>query len=314
MRVFLTGVAGFIGSRVAARLLSEGHAVVGIDSITEYYDPSIKRDNLAGLDFDNFCFVEEDINSADLDALFDGVDVVIHQAGQPGVRSSWGKEFDVYASANVIATQRLLEASIRNPGISRFVFASSSSVYGDADAYPCLETARPQPVSPYGVTKLAAEHLTTLYAKNFGLSTVSLRYFTVYGPGQRPDMAFTRFLRSAIRREPITIFGSGEQVRDFTFVDDVVDANMRVAFKPVTAGSVFNVSGGCSVTVNDVLEILADMHGRSVEVHRSCGVKGDVFRTGGSSEAIERAVGWRPTTSLREGLLQQYDWAARWYG
>lgn len=314
MRIFLTGTAGFIGSRIAARLLSEGHAVVGIDSITDYYDPSIKRDNLVALESDNFYFVEEDINSADLDSLLNGVDVIIHQAGQPGVRSSWGKEFDVYVDANVLATQRLLEASIRNRGIGRFVYASSSSIYGDAGAYPCSETARPQPVSPYGVTKLAAEHLTTLYARSFGLSTVSLRYFTVYGPGQRPDMAFTRFLRAAVRGEPITIFGNGEQIRDFTFIEDVVDANLQVAFKPVAAGSVFNVSGGSSVTVNNVLEIVAEMHGCSIEVHRTDWVNGDVFKTGGSSEAIERAVGWRPTTSLREGLLQQYEWATRWFG
>jgi len=314
MKVFVTGVAGFIGSSIGRRLLSDGHSVVGIDCITDYYEPAAKRANLERLESDNFQFVEEDINAADLDKLLDGIEIVIHQAGQPGVRSSWGQEFDNYVDANVLATQRLLEASIRRPELRRFVYASSSSIYGDAETYPCLETDRPRPVSPYGVTKLAAEHLTTLYATNFGLPTVSLRYFTVYGPGQRPDMAFTRFLKAAVRSEPVTIFGTGEQIRDFTFVDDVVDANMRVAFEPIVPGSVLNVAGGSSVTVNEVLEMIAELHGRPLDIQRTSGVKGDVFRTGGSSEAIGRAVGWRPSTPLREGLSRQYDWAASWFG
>jgi UDP-glucuronate 4-epimerase len=314
MKALVTGVAGFIGGSIARRLLSEGYLVSGIDAITDYYEPEIKRANLAGLESGRFQFVEQDINSADLDTLLDGVEIVFHQAGQPGVRSSWGKEFDIYVDANVLATQRLLEASIRKPGIRRFVYASSSSIYGDAETYPCLETDRPRPVSPYGVTKLAAEHLTTLYATNFGLPTVSLRYFTVYGPGQRPDMAFTRFLKAAVQDERIVVFGTGEQIRDFTFIDDVVDANIRVAFEPVVAGSVFNVAGGSSVTVNEVLEIIAELRGRSLDIHRASGVKGDVFRTGGGSEAIEKATGWRPSVALREGLSRQYAWAARWFG
>jgi nucleoside-diphosphate-sugar epimerase len=314
MKVLVTGVAGFIGSSIARRLLADGNAVVGIDSVTDYYEPRIKWANLKRLESHNFQFVEADINSADLDTLLEGAEVVIHQAGQPGVRSSWGNEFDIYVNANVLATQRLLEASIRKPDLKRFVYASSSSIYGDAETYPCLETNRPRPVSPYGVTKLAGEHLTTLYANNFGLPTVSLRYFTVYGPGQRPDMAFTRFLKATVRGKPITVFGTGEQVRDFTFIDDVVEANMRVAFEPIDPGSVFNVAGGSSVTVNEVLDIIAELHGHPLDVERAPGVKGDVFRTGGSSDAIERAAGWRPSTPLREGLSRQYDWATSWFG
>lgn len=314
MKIFVTGAAGFIGSHIARRLLDDGHQVVGIDSVTAYYDQSLKRANLKSLESDAFRFVEADINEVDLDILLDDVDVVIHQAGQPGVRRSWGSEFTVYAEANVLATQRLLECSTRASKPIRFVYASSSSVYGEAEAYPCVETDRPQPLSPYGVTKLAGEHLVTLYARNFGLSTVSLRYFTVYGPRQRPDMAFTRFLRSAVCSDTVTIFGTGEQIRDFTFIDDVVAANILVAFQPTTPGAVFNVAGGSSVTVNEVLEIIADFRGQPLTVERIAKVKGDVFRTGGSSAAIQEAVGWRPSTSLRQGLEQQYNWAINWFG
>jgi UDP-glucuronate 4-epimerase len=313
MKVLVTGVAGFIGSKIARRLLDDNHKVVGIDSVTGYYDVSMKRANLASLACGEFQFSEEDILSADLDALLDGVDVVIHQAGQPGVRSSWGYEFETYVNANVLATQRLLEASTKATEPIRFVYASSSSVYGDAETYPSIETDRPRPISPYGVTKLAGEHLVTLYATNFGLSTVSLRYFTVFGPGQRPDMAFTRFARAAVRDETITIFGTGKQVRDFTYVDDVVNANLLVALQPIIPGSVFNVAGGSSVSINEVLDLFAELRGRPLTVERIAGVRGDVFRTGGDTEAIQRAVGWKPCTPLHEGLARQYEWAAAWF-
>lgn len=314
MKVLVTGVAGFIGSNIAQRLLADGHEVIGVDSLTDYYEIAMKRANLAKLESDAFQFTQEDLNFADLDALLDGVGVVMHQAGQPGVRSSWGREFEIYLSANVLATQRLLEASTRAATSIRFVYASSSSVYGNAESYPTTETDRPQPVSPYGVTKLAGEHLVTLYAANFGLETVSLRYFTVFGPGQRTDMAFTRFARAAVRDEPITVFGTGDQIRDFTYVDDIVDANLLVAFQPVMPGSVFNIAGGSSITVNEVLDVFAEFRGQPLTIERIAGVKGDVFRTGGSTDAIEQAVGWKPTTSLNEGLSRQYEWAAKWFG
>jgi UDP-glucuronate 4-epimerase len=309
----VTGAAGFVGGRISARLLADGHDVVGVDAVTDYYDQRIKRANLARLDHPRFRFVEGDLNSLDLPELLRGVEVVFHEAGQPGVRSSWGTDFQRYTSANVDATQKLLEASLRAESLRRLVYASSSSVYGDAERYPTEETDRPQPVSPYGVTKLAAEHLCSLYARNYGLPTASLRYFTVYGPGQRPDMAFTRFCRAVHEGRPIEVYGTGEQVRDFTFVDDVVEANLQVAAADADAvppGTVLNVAGGASTTVNEVLDLLGTISGRPVDVVRSEVVRGDVARTGGSTHAIRKAVGWHPRVELAEGLEEQYRWAS----
>jgi nucleoside-diphosphate-sugar epimerase len=308
----VTGAAGFVGSTVAARLLADGHDVVGVDAFTDYYDPRVKRANLQRLAHPRFRLVEADLTAADLAPLLADAELVFHQAGQPGVRASWGKAFERYTLDNVHATQRLLESAIDAPRLRRFVYASSSSVYGDAERYPTTETDLPRPISPYGVTKLAAEHLCTLYARTRGLPTVSLRYFTVYGPGQRPDMAFTRFCRAVHDGRPIEVYGSGEQVRDFTYVDDVVEANMRVALADaaaVPAGSVFNVAGGASTTVNEVLELLGRISGREVRVDRGPAVAGDVRRTGGETTALRRATGWDPKIGLEEGLTQQYRWA-----
>lgn len=309
----VTGVAGFVGSTIAARLLADGRDVVGVDALTDYYDPGIKRANLERLAHPRFRFVEADLTTADLAPLVADAELVFHQAGQPGVRASWGKAFERYTLDNVHATQRLLEAALDAPRLTRFVYASSSSVYGDAERYPTRETDLPQPVSPYGVTKLAAEHLSTLYARTRGLPTVSLRYFTVYGPGQRPDMAFTRFCRAVHAGRPIELYGSGEQVRDFTYVDDVVEANLRVALADaasVPAGAVFNVAGGASTTVNEVLELLGRIAGREVQVSRGPAVVGDARRTGGDTAALRRATGWDPKVGLEEGLAEQYRWAA----
>ena len=313
MTFLVTGAAGFVGGRISARLLADGHDVVGVDAVTDYYDQRIKRANLARLEHPRFRFVEGDLNALDLPELLRDVEVVFHEAGQPGVRSSWGTDFQRYTSANVDATQKLLEASLRAESLRRLVYASSSSVYGDAERYPTEETDRPQPVSPYGVTKLAAEHLCSLYARNYGLPTASLRYFTVYGPGQRPDMAFTRFCRAVHEGRPIEVYGTGEQVRDFTFVDDVVEANLQVAAADADAvppGTVLNVAGGASTTVNEVLDLLGTISGRPVEVVRSDVVRGDVARTGGSTHAIRKAIGWHPRVELAEGLEEQYRWAS----
>lgn len=312
MRALVTGVAGFIGSSIAAKLLHQGHSVIGIDSLTEYYDPELKRRNLSRLVNPRFEFIHADLNEYDLVNLLEGVEKVFHQAGQPGVRKSWGYEFDAYIGANIASTQKLLEAA-RSSHIDKFVYASSSSVYGNAEAYPTHEMLMPQPLSPYGVTKLAAEHLCSLYANNFGVPTVSLRYFTVYGPRQRPDMAFTRFIRAALLAEPIEIYGSGEQVRDFTYIDDVVNANLQAAAGDIKPGSVYNVAGGGSVTVNEVLDQLSSIAGQSLDVRYIPGVPGDVSRTGGSTVAIQRDLEWAPQIDIEEGLRRHFEWGVETY-
>jgi UDP-glucuronate 4-epimerase len=311
MKALVTGIAGFVGSTLAKRLLSDGHEVVGIDSITDYYDPAMKNANLDSIGRDSFTFYEQDINGADLMQVLAGVDVIFHQAGQPGVRSSWGNEFAVYTAANILATQRLLEAAKILGTVKKFVYASSSSVYGNAERYPTEETDRPQPISPYGVTKLAAEHLVSLYGVNFGIPTVSLRYFTVYGPGQRTDMAFTRFVRAAWLGESISLYGSGEQVRDFTFVDDVVEANIRAGLGASAPGSVYNVAGGSNVSMLEVIDLINEISGRPLKVDRHPGVAGDVFRTGGSTDRIFDDLGWTAVVPLEEGLRRHYGWAQR---
>jgi UDP-glucuronate 4-epimerase len=314
MRALVTGVAGFVGSNLARQLLREGHEVVGIDVLTDYYEVSIKRGNLASIPATGFTFHEADLNTTDLGALLADVDWVFHQAGQPGVRMSWGQDFAIYVRQNIEATQRLLEAAKDAPRLKRLVYASSSSVYGNAERYPTSEEDRPQPVSPYGVTKLAAEHLCSLYASNFGVPTVSLRYFTVYGPGQRTDMAFTRFVRAAVLDDLITIYGTGEQIRDFTFVDDVVAANIAAANEPVPPGTVLNVAGGSNVSVLDTLAILSEANGAPLRVEHTETVKGDVFRTGGDTTKITALLGWKPTVSIEEGLARHLAWARQTFG
>ena len=315
MKVVVTGAAGFVGSAIARRMLADGHTVLGIDSVTDYNDPAWKRQRLAVLSaIPGFDLVEGDLNELDLPALLDDAEVVFHEAGQPGVRLSWGSHFGTYLSANVAATQALLEAAVKSSSLRRLVYASSSSVYGDAERYPTLETDRPQPRSPYGVTKLAAEHLCSLYAANHGVPTVSLRYFTVYGPGQRPDMAFTRFTRAAATGEQITIFGDGTQMRDFTFIDDVVEANVRAAAADIPAGSVYNVAGGSNISVNGTLAILQQLAGRPLDIRYRATVAGDVFRTGGSTVAIRRDLEWRPRVAIEDGLAAQLAWAVETFG
>jgi UDP-glucuronate 4-epimerase len=308
MDALVTGAAGFIGSTLSKELLRRGHSVVGIDSLTDYYDIRLKERNLADIVSDRFTFYCDSLNNIDLASVLHGVDWIFHQAGQPGVRKSWGADFSVYVRENIEATQRLLEAARTSRRLRRLIYASSSSIYGDANSFPTGEDANPQPISPYGVTKLAAENLCSLYAKNFGVPAVSLRYFTVYGPGQRSDMAFTRFIKAAIAGEPITIYGNGQQVRDFTYIDDIVRANLLAAEENAEPGSIFNVAGGCSVSVNDVLALLQEMSGRGLTVEYRDNAAGDVRRTGGDTNRIKDVLHWKPVVGIEEGFRSQFEW------
>lgn len=308
-KVLVTGAAGFIGSSLVERLQeTPGLEILAIDSFTDYYPEFIKEDNASRFG-SAVRLIREDLGRVDLAGLLEGVDTVFHQAGQPGVRPSWGQSFDSYLRDNVQVTQRLLEACRSAESLQRLVFASSSSVYGDAERYPTLETDRPQPMSPYGVTKLAAEHLTVLYAKNFGIPAVALRYFTVYGPRQRPDMGFTRFITRSLLDVPIEVYGDGTQVRDFTFVSDIVDANIAAATaEELQPGLVLNVSGGSSVQLRDALTLVTELTGGSGDLRFTDNVPGDVLRTGGDSTLALHTIGWSPKVGIRDGLQQQVDW------
>ena len=305
MRVLVTGAAGFVGSHLSAALLEAGAEVIGVDMFTDYYERSRKEANLAELrGRPGFTLVEADLAETDLDLLMTGVEQVFHLAGQPGVRASWGLDFPVYVRQNVTVTQRVLEACRRLDRV-KVVYASSSSVYGDAEAYPTAESLRPQPVSPYGVTKLAGEHLCEVYRRSFGLSVVSLRLFTVYGPRQRPDMAFSRLVRAAVRGEPFEVYGDGRQTRDFTFVDDVVRA-MRDAAESRWSG-VANVGGGSRTSLNEVLSIVGELCGDLRLVYRQA-ARGDVRDTAADTSVAAAAFGYRAQTSLPAGLAAMVAW------
>jgi UDP-glucuronate 4-epimerase len=309
VKALVTGAAGFVGSNTCEALLRLGHEVRGVDALTDYYDPGLKKANARLLqEWPTFDFRQADLLDAELAELLDGVDVVFHLAAQPGVRASWQNGFGVYAEANVMVTQRLLEAT-RHSDVRRFVYASSSSVYGRATSYPTSEDAPTRPFSPYGVTKLAAEHLCTLYADNWGVPTVSLRYFTVYGPRQRPDMAMNRFISAALEGRAIPVYGDGEQVRDFTFVEDVVAANLAAGqVADLAPGTVLNVAGGGSITVNGLIELLQTAVGRPVHTAQQPRQPGDVLQTGGTIELAGRLLGWRPQVTVPEGLARQVAW------
>ena len=309
MNTIVTGAAGFIGSHLCEELCSNGHRVLGIDCLTDYYDPAEKHRNLSTLlELPGFSFAEVDLRTAELESFLDGAAVVFHQAGQPGVRLSWASGFDAYCEHNVKATQRLLEAA-RVVSTPRFVFASSSSVYGNTPSYPTFETDLPRPFSPYGVTKLAAEQLCVLYASNFGVPTVSLRYFTVYGPRQRPDMAMRRLADAAVAGRSFNLFGDGRQVRDFTYVSDVVAANLAAGFEDVPPGTVVNIAGGSHAVMADVIELVGELAGAPVNLERTPSQAGDVFRTGGAIDQAVKLLGWQPEVSLRDGLAAEVEWS-----
>lgn len=313
MRCLVTGVAGFIGSHLAERLLLQGHEVLGVDRFADYYPRSTKEKNLlTARESSRFSWVEADLARAEMARLVDGCEVIFHQAAQAGVRASWGASFADYVHDNVLGTQRLLEAA-KDAGVRKVVYASSSSVYGETPDLPMRETSLPRPYSPYGVTKLAAEHLCELYRHNFGLPTASLRYFTVYGPRQRPDMAFNRFIDAVMAGRTIPLFGDGQQTREFTFVSDIVEANL-LAMEPDKQG-VFNVGGGSRVTLKEVLATLCDVMGlepayfeQAANVERLGSVAGDVRHTVADTTRARDVLGYAPTVGLRDGLAAQVAW------
>ena len=307
-RAVVTGVAGFIGSTLAERLLEQGVQVRGIDCLTSYYAPEVKRANLAALEgHEGFELVEADLATDALEDHLDGVPVVFHQAAQPGVRSSWETGFVASVTNNVTATQRLLEAA-RRVGLERFVYASSSSVYGEASEIPMHEDGPLRPFSPYGVTKLSAEQLCTVYASNFSVPTVSLRYFTVYGPRQRPDMAIHRMLQAVLTGATFPVYGATGHVRDFTFVGDVVEANLRAAAAEVAPGTVVNVAGGATVSMAELMATVEEVTGRSLATDDQGRKAGDVTHTEADLTRIHELLGWQPTVPLNDGLVAQAEW------
>jgi len=313
-RLLVTGAAGFIGSHLCERLLHAGHDVIGLDCFTDAYDPALKRRNVQPLlAKPRFRLIEEDLRRAPMEEILDGVDAVFHQAAQAGVRTSWGGRFRDYLSANVEATQSLLEACRgRGARLRRFVYASSSSVYGDAERFPTAEDDPKLPVSPYGVTKLAGELLVRLYAVQYGLPAVSLRYFTVYGPRQRPDMMFHRFFRAILRNEEIVVYGDGRQTRDFTYIDDAIEANLRALDTPTEPGLALNIGGGTRIGIEEALGVMERIAGRKAAIRHEDASPGDARHTAASTQAALRLLGLRPAVGLEDGLARMHAWMIRY--
>jgi nucleoside-diphosphate-sugar epimerase len=307
MKTVVTGAAGFIGSHLSEHLIRAGHTVVGIDVFTDYYPRNRKEQNLAALSAtDRFTLLETSLAQADWPRLLDGVTWVFHLAAQAGVRKSWGRNFHVYTVNNVEGTQILLEACKGQP-IERLVYASSSSVYGDDVPLPMREDALPQPVSPYGVTKLSAEQLCHLYFANYGVPAVSVRYFTVYGPRQRPDMGFHKFFQSAMRNEPVSVFGDGRQTRDFTFVSDAVAATVSASTRG-TPGGVYNIGGGSRVELLDVFELIGRVTGRPLRLNMTEPQAGDMRDTYADTARARAELAFAPAVTLEQGLRAQFQW------
>jgi UDP-glucuronate 4-epimerase len=309
MRALVTGCAGFIGSHLSESLLGDGWTVVGVDCFNDNYGRRQKLLNLENqMEWAGFEFVPIDLSRGGVLDLVEDCDVIFHLAAEPGVRSSWGGRFDSYLRNNVAATQHLLEAAKRTPE-KRFVYASSSSIYGDAECLPTPEDVRPRPYSPYGMTKLAAEHLALLYHGNYGVDTVSLRYFSVYGPRQRPDMAFTGFCQRALADEPINVFGDGLQTRDFTYVGDVVRATRLAGQVPGVGGEVLNVGGGSRVSLRSTIELLEEYLGDPIQANYHDKERGDVNHTCADGSRAREALGFTPEVPIEQGLAKQVEWA-----
>jgi len=305
MKALVTGCAGFIGSNLTDRLLDLGYEVIGIDCFTDYYSRSIKEANLSNaLTYSNFKFIEDDLSKMD---KFPEVDYIFHLAAQAGVRASWGKSFEIYTRNNIEATQKLLEY-YKDQNLKKFVYSSSSSVYGDAEL-PMKENSLLKPVSPYGASKLAAEHLCYLYWKNYNVPTVSLRYFTVYGPRQRPDMAIHKFVKNVLDGDEIIIYGEGTQTRDFTYVDDVVNANLIASISSSNVvGEVFNIGAGSRITVNDLIAVIESISGKKAKVRYVEKQKGDVNDTWADVTKIKEILGWNAKMNILSGLKKYIEW------
>ena len=308
MRLLVTGACGFIGTNLCLSLLEDGHLVTGVDSLTNNYPIALKKANMKDLQaFSNFKFINQDLLFGDLDPIIDQMEVIFHLAGHPSVHNSWGTDFQSYTDRNIVLTQRLLNAAMK-ARTGRFVYSSSSSVYGKASSTPTKESDQKLPVSPYGVTKLAAENLVTLFGSELGLSTISLRYFTVYGPRQRPDMAFSKLINASLCGETFQLHGEGSQIRDFTYVADVVNANKLAATLYPTSGSVFNIGGGAPISMIDAIELIEGITKHKIRFETLKLGPGNPMITRADCSAAENLLGWRPETSLLHGLESQVEW------
>ncbi len=312
MNCLVTGAAGFIASHLCRRLLKEGFKVVGIDSFTDFYPKRIKEKNIKPLRKDeNFEFITGDLNDLDLKKILKKTDYVFHHAAQAGVRKSWGDNFSVYLKNNIEATQKLLEVA-KNLNLKKFIYASSSSVYGNCPDLPMSETSPLHPFSPYGVTKLAAENLCLLYCKNYGVPSISLRFFTVYGPGQRPDMAFHKFFKAMAKDKQIPVYGDGNQTRDFTYIDDVIDANFA-SLKKGKVGEIYNIGGGTRKKLKDIFPLLENICQKQVRLVRKEKQKGDVPHTFANIEKARKDLNYSPQIKLRDGLKEEWLWTKKLY-
>ncbi len=310
----VTGAAGFIGSHLTEAFLKRGEEVIGLDEFNDYYDPILKRQNITHLQkFSNFKLIEGNIQLLDWKLLLKDVDVVYHQAAQAGVRGSWGEGFRAYTERNISSTQVMLEAAIEAKNLKRFIYASTSSVYGDAETLPTSEQICPKPVSPYGITKLAAERLCGLYHKNFGVPFIALRYFTVYGPRQRPDMAFHKFYKAVLEDKAIPIYGDGLQTRDFTFVSDAVAANLAASTADNAVGEIFNIGGGSRVVLKEVLETMEEIVGKPIKKNYIERAMADARHTAADVSKAKRVLLYQPSVSLSKGLALEWEWVKDLY-
>lgn len=313
MNFLVSGCAGFIGSHLCEYILNKGYKIIGIDSFSDFYPRSYKEKNIEGLLRNpSFEFIGKDMLELELEEILEKVDGIFHLAAQPGVRTSWGKNFDYYIKDNIVLTQRILEA-LKNFKGKRLVFASSSSVYGDSVHLPFKEDGPVSPISPYGVTKLACENLCLLYHKNFSIDTVILRYFTVYGPRQRPDMAFHRFFLAILKEKEVEIFGDGSQRRDFTYIDDIVHATFS-AFEKGVSGEIYNLGGGESISLLDLLEIMEEVTKRKFQILFKEKEKGDAPHTWADYSKAKKDLNFTPQVRLKEGLSNQWEWIKQFYG